>query len=317
MPRKKEDPKANAEDTGVATTEAAPPATRPPTVPVIAGERGLELRSLDEMRRYAQYVAESVFCPKDMRGKVGDVMCCLQFGAEVGLAPMQSIQNIAVINGRPSLWGDALLGLVIQSGLLDSIKETFSGKQFEDDYGWTCTVKRKGVEDPVVRSFTVADAKRAKKWATDGPWTTYPDRLLMFRARGFALRDMFADVLKGLIAREEAMDLPPEMVHVENEAERPKTITALADKLKAEDEAATEVPVEGEPANEGGDDDGERVENQEEIEDTNNNATSQPKGGDTDEGQTQTAGSDTKDEGAARSDAEAPVKGGDANTELF
>ena len=62
----------------------------------------------------------------------------MQWGAEIGLQPLQAMQNIAVINGRPSLWGDAVLALVRSSGLLEQFEET----QTEDMA--TCTVKRKG-----------------------------------------------------------------------------------------------------------------------------------------------------------------------------
>ncbi|MEE9159889.1 MAG: recombinase RecT [Gammaproteobacteria bacterium] len=320
MTKDKKDAKAKPEEQAVANQEeTAPPAPRPPAVPVLAGKRGLELCSLDEMRRFSAWVAQSSFCPKGMQGKEGDVMCAIQFGAEVGLPPMQSIQDIAVINGRPSLWGDALLGLVMQSGLCDSIKETFSGNKFDDGYGWTCSVKRKGVEDAVVRSFAVADAKRAKKWGTDGPWTTYPDRMLLFRARGFALRDLFPDVLKGLISREEAMDMPPETITVVNEAEAPKTIADLTDKMAVEDEAIKAEPADDLPQEtEGGDEnDKPAISSRRSGEHKGTDATQQVKGGDTDDSAAKTTGSDNEDAGQAQSDEETPVKGGDANPELF
>jgi hypothetical protein len=56
--------------------------------------------------------------------------------------------------------------------------------------------------------FSVEDAKRAGLWGKQGPWTAYPKRMLSMRARGFAIRDCFADVLKGLITAEEAQDYP-------------------------------------------------------------------------------------------------------------
>jgi hypothetical protein len=56
--------------------------------------------------------------------------------------------------------------------------------------------------------FTVADAKKAGLWGKTGPWTQYPKRMLQMRARGFALRDAFPDVLKGLVTAEEAQDYP-------------------------------------------------------------------------------------------------------------
>jgi len=71
-----------------------------------------------------------------------------------------------------------------------------------------CEAKRKGYPTATVVQFSVADAKRAGLWGKAGPWTQYPRRMLQLRARGFALRDGFPDVLKGLVTAEEAQDYP-------------------------------------------------------------------------------------------------------------
>ena len=41
-----------------------------------------------------------------------------------------------------------------------------------------------------------------------GPWTQYPKRMRQMRARAFALRDVFADILKGMPIAEELQDYP-------------------------------------------------------------------------------------------------------------
>jgi len=66
-----------------------------------------------------------------------------------------------------------------------------------------CQVLRSGRSEPITRTFSIEDAKRAGLWQKPGPWTDYPDRMLMMRARAFALRDAFPDVLMGLYLREE------------------------------------------------------------------------------------------------------------------
>jgi hypothetical protein len=159
--------------------------------------------SLGEAMEIAKLISDSDFAPKDYKGKPANVMIAIQMGADVGLKPMQALQNIAVINGRPSIWGDAALALCLD--VLADINETLDGEG--DARKGTCTVKREGMPTPVVRTFSVADAKRAGLWGKAGPWQTYPDRMLSMRARGFALRDCCADCLMGLILAEEAEDL--------------------------------------------------------------------------------------------------------------
>jgi hypothetical protein len=119
---------------------------------------------------------------------------------------MQSLQSIACINGRPSVWGDAALALVMGSPVCANIQEVIDGEG--DDMTAKCIALRKGYPAATVGKFSVADAKRAGLWGKSGPWSQYPKRMLQLRARGFALRDAFPDVLKGLVTAEEAQDYP-------------------------------------------------------------------------------------------------------------
>lgn len=165
----------------------------------------LQPSTFQELVQFAKMAADSDLMPRDYKGKPANVMLAVQMGSEVGLSPMQAVQSIAVINGRPALWGDALIGLCRQSPLCENITEYMEGEG--DNLTAVCIAKRKGA-DPVPGRFSVADAKKAGLWNKPGPWQQYPTRMLQQRARGFALRDAFADVLKGLKTVEELQDYP-------------------------------------------------------------------------------------------------------------
>lgn len=159
-------------------------------------------QTLDEAMKFAELIAHSDLAPKDYKGKPGNVLVAVQMGSEVGLAPMQAIQNIAVINGRPSLWGDAVLALVKGHPQFEYVREWLDEKTMTA----YCELKRRG-EDPVVRSFSQEDAKVAGLLKKQGPWTQYPKRMMQMRARNFTARDVFPDALKGLNMAEEVRDI--------------------------------------------------------------------------------------------------------------
>jgi hypothetical protein len=173
----------------------------------------LEPTTIQEAMRFSEILASSTMIPRDFQGKPGNVLVAIQWGREVGLGPLQALQNIAVINGRPSIWGDAALALVRGHPDCQSVQEGVDGEG-DARHGW-CEVTRRG-EQPQRRTFSIADAKRAGLWGKSGPWTQYPDRMLQLRARGFAIRDVFPDALRGVLTREEAEDTPPEPRLVEN-----------------------------------------------------------------------------------------------------
>jgi hypothetical protein len=166
---------------------------------------GLRPQSFADLVQFANLAAKSSMVPPAYKGQPESIVLAVQMGDELGLAPMQSLQNISVINGRPAVWGDAVLGLCRQSAVCKDIVETVTGEA--DRMVATCTAIRVGAE-PIVRSFSVEDAKKAGLWNKSGPWQQYPRRMLQMRARGFAVRDAFPDVLRGLITVEEAADTP-------------------------------------------------------------------------------------------------------------
>ena len=168
--------------------------------------KGLALQTMADAMKFGEMVAASDFAPKDFRGKPASCVLAIQAGAEIGLSPMQALQSIAVVNGRPSIFGDAALAVVKASPVCEYVTESVDGDG--EQMVATCTAKRRGYPTPTVVKFTVADAKKAGLWGKTGPWTQYPRRMLQMRARGFALRDAFPDALRGMVTAEEAQDYP-------------------------------------------------------------------------------------------------------------
>lgn len=163
-------------------------------------------KSLSEAYRIAQAVCAAKMAPKGLDTPEA-CMIAIMHGLEVGLSPLSALQRIAVINGRPTIWGDGALALVKASGLCEAIDEWIEG---DDPNSWVavCNVIRRHDPVPIERRFSTDDAKRARLWGKSGPWSDYPKRMLQMRARAFALRDAFPDVLGGLYLTEEFLVHP-------------------------------------------------------------------------------------------------------------
>lgn len=219
----------------------APPAQTQSKTVINIGNRGIELRDFESLWRFSVAVAGSGLAPKGIQSKEG-IFVAIQMGLEVGMTPMAALQNIAVINGRPSIWGDAQLAIVRATSELAAFEECETNNDLDpifrelcleddptkrkalriqiakaqsklnrtaDDFGVTVFIHRRSYE-PAFSRFTVADAKLAGLWGKDGPWKQYSARMLKNRARSFGLRDNFGDALKGMRSAEEAQDMPTE-----------------------------------------------------------------------------------------------------------
>jgi len=192
---------------GAAQTVAAP-SHQPDVASAVGPSAALVPQTYEQLERFCETVAHSQMVPDQYRGEPQDIMVTVMHGMEVGLKPLQALQNITVINGKPSVYGDAAIALVRASGLCAEIKETLEGE--DDDLTGVCYARRKDNGDEQRHTFSVADAKKAGLWTKPGPWQDYPKRMLQMRARSWVLRDLFPDVLQGLYIAEEARDIPSE-----------------------------------------------------------------------------------------------------------
>ena len=177
----------------------------PKIVPLKTGGRVAAIvpQSVEEVFRLATAIAKSGLAPQGLK-TAEQITIAIMHGAEIGLPPMQAVQRIAVVNGRPTIWGDAVPALLLARGF--RIEETIDG--IEDGRGATCTVTRPD-GTKITRRFTIGDAKLAGLWGKAGTWKQYPERMLQMRARGYAARDGAADVLSGLYIAEEVQDIDP------------------------------------------------------------------------------------------------------------
>lgn len=204
--------------------EVAVATTPPPTVPSpMQLSRHLQPISDESAWQMANRIKNSTIIPKDFINKPENIFIAILMGREVGLSPMQAVQNIMVVNGKPCMWGDALPALAYASGLVEKFEE-----EIDPDGKWArCTVRRKGDTKDHVQEFTWADAVKARLTEKPGPWQTNPKRMLQMRARAFALRDKFPDALKGIGFREEIEDydvapeiqMPTEVIDITQKAE--------------------------------------------------------------------------------------------------
>lgn len=259
-------------DTGAAVAEPEPPAAAPQTAQEIAQTEqvlgigpktesravatrapvrmGVAPTNIEEGWRMAQYISSSELVPKGYRGRPADVLVAIQYGMEVGLPPMAALHSIYVTNGRPSLWGDGFLAVIMASAaykdhdeyyIVDGERRDFlvAADLAKDDTMAVTTFWRSDNPRPRTATFSIAKAKKAGLWTKQGPWTDYPDRMLQMRARSFSGHNAFPDVLRGMTSTEEAIDMPV--------VEEAMPVPAAVQPRRAS-EARAEAPAPSQPA---------------------------------------------------------------------
>ncbi len=147
----------------------------------------------------ADMVSKTDFAPKDFRAKPEACAIAMLYGKQLGVPALQALQNVCVINGRPSAYGDLFWAVILSQPDLEDVEEQ------EGDNQATVTLKRRG-RKPRTVTFTQQDAVTAGLWKKAGPWTQYPKAMLLWRARTICGKAVFPDRLKGITSSYEAED---------------------------------------------------------------------------------------------------------------
>ena len=195
-------------------TDEQPEVVMPETVPpppvkgaaalVAIGDRGIMLRSMEDLLRFARLAVEGGAAPKGM--SAGAAAMAVQAGLERGLGPLGGLQQCLVINGVLSWRGQGAAALIQNSAVCRPGTLRFWTEGEGEEMVGVAVAHRVGYQEPDRREFSVKDARQAHLWGKAGPWQEYPRRQLAWRALGFLARDVFPDVLGGFQLAEEVAD---------------------------------------------------------------------------------------------------------------
>jgi len=174
-------------------------------VPVASPDDDSSLRpaTLAQLREFAETFAVSQLLPAHLRGSPANVAITVLYGRELGLTPMQAIQGIYVVEGKPSLAAQMAVALVKRSPLCEYFRLVES-----TDKKATYETKRKGNPEPTRMSFTIEQAARAGL-AGKKVWAQYPEAMLRNRASMALAREEYSDVVSNIHDPEELDEVRP------------------------------------------------------------------------------------------------------------
>jgi hypothetical protein len=170
---------------------------------VAIGDRGLVITNFEELSKMSGLIARSGLAPRDLATPEKVLVVFLQ-AMELGLPLMTALQSSCIINGRHSFYGELVVAQVHAHPQFQDQKTEWFGEQGKDSYGCRVTLIRKGKE-PATGEFTIAEARTGDLLGKD-TWKKAAKTMLYFRAFHLARKQIFPDVMKGGVTREEAED---------------------------------------------------------------------------------------------------------------
>jgi hypothetical protein len=168
-------------------------------------------RNAEDRIMIAQQMIDSGIVPKSFTEPSAVVAAC-EMGAELGLKPYVALNNIYVIQGRPTLSAASMVALVQSRGVAVKVLEdckAFEHADGTEDARTTIKIYRKIKELDMVMEYdhskSWAECEIAG-WTEKENWSKYPKNMLRARTISEALRLYCADILQGIYSTDEILD---------------------------------------------------------------------------------------------------------------
>jgi hypothetical protein len=159
-------------------------------------------------QRVAKALSASALVPQAYQGDAGMANCivAIMVAQRVGIDPFTVMQNMDVINGRPSWKSSYIISAVNSSGRFAPLRFETDDKQGGRCRAWTVDKSGERLNGPWVSMEMAA----AEGWTTrkGSKWATMPELMLNYRAAAFFGRLYAPDILNGMQTAEEVIDAP-------------------------------------------------------------------------------------------------------------
>lgn len=140
----------------------------------------------------ADSLCRTQFVPENFRGKQGDTAAAIMMGKSLGMDPLNALQNLFVVRGRPGMYARTMHSLVLRAG-----HEVYRAAATEQAV--TVRARRRGESQWQEFTWTMDRAKKAG-YVGNQKYQTDPMGMLSAKALAEACRTIAPDVLTGIAA---------------------------------------------------------------------------------------------------------------------
>ena len=216
------------------------------------------IQQFENAQRIAKALASSALVPKEYQGQTGlpNVLVAMEISGRMGLSPLQVMQNLHVIHGRPSWSSQFIIAMINGCGRFTPIDYVMEG----DGEELSCYAVAKELstgKDLKGPRVSITMAKKEGWFSKSGSkWQTMPELMIRYRAAAFWGRLYVPEFLVGIKTQEEVIDIEPEVVENVNVKTLNETIQRTDNPAVIKKSTQDSLPKEEatELVQEGGDD---------------------------------------------------------------
>ena len=189
-----------------------------PMIPVTVEQQPNEVIRMDmntvqgfaAIQRCARLLSSSPLVPTTFQGEKGLPSCviALNLASRLQADPLMVMQNLYVVQGRPSWSSKFLIATFNQCGRFTAIRYQMEGEPGTDNYGCRAWATEKATGEKLTGPLvTIAIAKKEGWFAKNGSkWQSMPDLMLRYRSAAWFINTIAPELSMGLPTSDEVQD---------------------------------------------------------------------------------------------------------------
>lgn len=210
------------------------------------------IQAFEDAQRMAKVFVSSPLVPEQFRGDLGSVLIAFNLANRTGADPLQVMQNIYIVHGKPAFSSSYLIACFNQCGRYTAIRYILSGDEGTDD--WGCKAVTTELSTGEVMEGTKVTIRMAKNegWYNKkgSKWVTMPELMLRYRAATFLIRTVAPEIAQGFQTKEEVIDITDRATIVGEAGAKPTTLDEVAMMAVQEQAQPETIEVAAEPVDE-------------------------------------------------------------------
>ena len=181
-----------------------------------------EVLDWDKMMAMADFLSKSTIIPVAYQNYPENILVALDLASRMGVSPMMVMQNLFIIQGKPSFSGQAIASMIRTNPTLKNVTLNFVGKEGQDTWGAYVSATRVSDGRELKGATVTIGTAKAEGWMqkTGSKWKTLPELMLTYRAYAWFGRAYLPEAFMGLHATDELEDMETKKTDVENPFEK-------------------------------------------------------------------------------------------------
>jgi hypothetical protein len=159
--------------------------------------------------RQAKVYAASTIVPKDYQDNLPNCLVALNMAKRIGADPLQVLQNLYIVHGRPGWSAQFLIATFNQCGKFSALRYEWTGTEGTDTWGCRAYATEKATGERITGPLiTIALSKKEGWYQKSGSkWQTIPQLMLTYRAAAWLVRTHAPELAMGIQTEEELRDV--------------------------------------------------------------------------------------------------------------